>query len=51
MAQEVPSVIAQGGDEAVRVETIVLPDPGPGEVAKAFTRMRGGDVLRSAVVL
>ncbi|WP_128436534.1 S-(hydroxymethyl)mycothiol dehydrogenase [Streptomyces cyaneus] len=31
MAQEVRGVIASGKDEAVRVETIVVPDPGPGE--------------------
>ncbi|MGW4874777.1 alcohol dehydrogenase catalytic domain-containing protein, partial [Streptomyces chartreusis] len=31
MAQEVRGVIAPGKDEAVRVETIVVPDPGPGE--------------------
>ncbi|MQY16042.1 S-(hydroxymethyl)mycothiol dehydrogenase [Streptomyces sp. RB5] len=31
MAQEVRGVIAPGKNEAVRVETIVVPDPGPGE--------------------
>ncbi|MFJ8538898.1 S-(hydroxymethyl)mycothiol dehydrogenase [Streptomyces sp. NPDC093591] len=31
MAQEVRGVIAPGRDEAVRLETIVVPDPGPGE--------------------
>ncbi|WP_217206832.1 S-(hydroxymethyl)mycothiol dehydrogenase [Streptomyces sp. AC550_RSS872] len=31
MAQEVRGVIAPGKDQAVRVETIVVPDPGPGE--------------------
>ncbi|MGI5413381.1 S-(hydroxymethyl)mycothiol dehydrogenase [Streptomyces chartreusis] len=31
MAQEVRGVIAPGKDEAVRVETIVVPDPGQGE--------------------
>ncbi|UUU29451.1 S-(hydroxymethyl)mycothiol dehydrogenase [Streptomyces sp. CA-210063] len=31
MAQEVRGVIAAGKDEPVRVETIVVPDPGPGE--------------------
>jgi S-(hydroxymethyl)mycothiol dehydrogenase len=31
MAQEVRGVIAPGRDEPVRVETIVVPDPGPGE--------------------
>jgi S-(hydroxymethyl)mycothiol dehydrogenase len=31
MAQEVRGVIAPGKDEPVRVETIVVPDPGPGE--------------------
>ena len=31
MAQEVRGVIAPGKDEAVRVERIVVPDPGPGE--------------------
>ncbi|MGN9759956.1 S-(hydroxymethyl)mycothiol dehydrogenase [Streptomyces sp. SD31] len=31
MAQEVRGVIAPGKGEAVRVETIVVPDPGPGE--------------------
>ncbi|MGW4087676.1 S-(hydroxymethyl)mycothiol dehydrogenase [Streptomyces sp. NPDC004822] len=31
MAQEVRGVIAVGKDEPVRVETIVVPDPGPGE--------------------
>ncbi|MFG2550888.1 S-(hydroxymethyl)mycothiol dehydrogenase [Streptomyces sp. NPDC048581] len=31
MAQEVRGVIAGGKDEPVRVETIVVPDPGPGE--------------------
>ncbi|MGI5134541.1 MULTISPECIES: S-(hydroxymethyl)mycothiol dehydrogenase [unclassified Streptomyces] len=31
MAQEVRGVIAPGKDEQVRVETIVVPDPGPGE--------------------
>jgi S-(hydroxymethyl)mycothiol dehydrogenase len=31
MAQEVRGVIAPGKGEPVRVETIVLPDPGPGE--------------------
>ncbi|MDQ0791013.1 S-(hydroxymethyl)mycothiol dehydrogenase [Streptomyces sp. B3I8] len=32
MAQEVRGVIAPGKDEPVRIETIVVPDPGPGEV-------------------
>ncbi|WP_326688373.1 S-(hydroxymethyl)mycothiol dehydrogenase [Streptomyces sp. NBC_01795] len=31
MAQEVRGVIAPGKNEPVRVETIVIPDPGPGE--------------------
>ncbi|MER5910856.1 S-(hydroxymethyl)mycothiol dehydrogenase [Streptomyces sp. NPDC001982] len=31
MAQEVRGVIAPGKDQPVRVETIVVPDPGPGE--------------------
>ncbi|MBW8698860.1 S-(hydroxymethyl)mycothiol dehydrogenase [Streptomyces sp. MBT84] len=31
MAQEVRGVIAPGKDEPVRIETIVVPDPGPGE--------------------
>ncbi|EGX54965.1 putative zinc-containing dehydrogenase [Streptomyces zinciresistens K42] len=31
MAQEVRGVIAGGKDQQVRVETIVVPDPGPGE--------------------
>src|SRR4051795_12011148 len=31
MAQEVRGVIAAGKDEPVRVETIMVPDPGPGE--------------------
>jgi S-(hydroxymethyl)mycothiol dehydrogenase len=31
MAQEVRGVIAPGKDEPVRTETIVVPDPGPGE--------------------
>ncbi|MFJ7073858.1 S-(hydroxymethyl)mycothiol dehydrogenase [Streptomyces sp. NPDC098781] len=31
MAQEVRGVIAPGKDEAVRVETVLVPDPGPGE--------------------
>ncbi|MFD7918173.1 S-(hydroxymethyl)mycothiol dehydrogenase [Streptomyces sp. NPDC059740] len=31
MAQEVRGVIAPGKDEPVRLETIVVPDPGPGE--------------------
>ena len=31
MAQEVRGVIAPGKNEPVRVETIVVPDPGPGE--------------------
>jgi S-(hydroxymethyl)mycothiol dehydrogenase len=31
MAQEVRGVIAPGKDEPVRVEAIVVPDPGPGE--------------------
>src|SRR4051794_32251766 len=31
MAQEVRGVIAPGKDEPLRVETIVVPDPGPGE--------------------
>ncbi|WP_155054118.1 alcohol dehydrogenase catalytic domain-containing protein, partial [Streptomyces blattellae] len=31
MTQEVHGVIAPGKDEPVRVETIVVPDPGPGE--------------------
>ncbi|MGQ4365860.1 S-(hydroxymethyl)mycothiol dehydrogenase [Streptomyces sp. SAS_272] len=31
MPQEVRGVIAPGRDEPVRVETIVIPDPGPGE--------------------
>ncbi|WSQ13277.1 S-(hydroxymethyl)mycothiol dehydrogenase [Streptomyces sp. NBC_01231] len=32
MSQEVRGVIASGKKEPVRVETIVVPDPGPGEV-------------------
>ncbi|NGN64069.1 S-(hydroxymethyl)mycothiol dehydrogenase [Streptomyces sp. A7024] len=31
MAQEVRGVIAPGKNEPVRVETVVIPDPGPGE--------------------
>ncbi|MEO3975379.1 S-(hydroxymethyl)mycothiol dehydrogenase [Streptomyces sp. CAU 1734] len=31
MSQQVRGVIAPGRDEPVRVETIVIPDPGPGE--------------------
>lgn len=31
MAQQVRGVIAPGKDEPVRVETVVVPDPGPGE--------------------
>lgn len=31
MAQQVQAVIAPGKNEPVRVETIVVPDPGPGE--------------------
>ncbi|MEV4433324.1 S-(hydroxymethyl)mycothiol dehydrogenase [Streptomyces sp. NPDC049585] len=31
MAQEVRAVVAPGRNEPVRVETIVVPDPGPGE--------------------
>ncbi|MBC2907752.1 S-(hydroxymethyl)mycothiol dehydrogenase [Streptomyces cupreus] len=31
MAQQVRGVVAPGKDEPVRVETIVVPDPGPGE--------------------
>jgi S-(hydroxymethyl)mycothiol dehydrogenase len=31
MAQEVRGVVAPGRNEPVRVETIVIPDPGPGE--------------------
>ncbi len=31
MAQEVRGVIAPGKDEPVRIETVVVPDPGPGE--------------------
>ncbi|MEU6632142.1 alcohol dehydrogenase catalytic domain-containing protein, partial [Streptomyces parvus] len=31
MAQQVQAVIAPGRNEPVRVETIVIPDPGPGE--------------------
>lgn len=31
MAQEVRGVIAPGKDEPVRVETVLVPDPGPGE--------------------
>jgi len=31
MPQRVPGVIAPGKGEAVRVETVVVPDPGPGE--------------------
>jgi S-(hydroxymethyl)mycothiol dehydrogenase len=31
MAQEVRGVVAPGKGEAVRVETVVVPDPGPGE--------------------
>ncbi|MFI6519509.1 S-(hydroxymethyl)mycothiol dehydrogenase [Spirillospora sp. NPDC050679] len=32
MAQRVRGVIAPGKDEPVRIETIIIPDPGPGEV-------------------
>ncbi|MFC9976532.1 S-(hydroxymethyl)mycothiol dehydrogenase [Spirillospora sp. NPDC127200] len=32
MAQQVRGVIAPGKDEPVRIETIIIPDPGPGEV-------------------
>ncbi len=35
MAQEVRGVIAPGKDEPVRIETIVVPDPGPGEAVVA----------------
>ncbi|MEU6807944.1 S-(hydroxymethyl)mycothiol dehydrogenase [Streptomyces sp. NPDC046831] len=35
MAQEVRGVIAPGKNEPVRVETIVVPDPGPGEAVVA----------------
>ncbi len=35
MPQRVPGVIAPGRGEAVRVETIVVPDPGPGEAIVA----------------
>ncbi|NJP82880.1 S-(hydroxymethyl)mycothiol dehydrogenase, partial [Streptomyces sp. AA8] len=31
MAQEVRGVIARGKGDPVRVETIFVPDPGPGE--------------------
>ncbi|MER5836580.1 S-(hydroxymethyl)mycothiol dehydrogenase, partial [Streptomyces sp. NPDC002130] len=31
MAQEVRGVIAPGKDEPVRIETVLVPDPGPGE--------------------
>ncbi len=31
MAQEVRGVIAPGKNEPVRLETILVPDPGPGE--------------------
>ncbi|MFD7638919.1 alcohol dehydrogenase catalytic domain-containing protein, partial [Streptomyces sp. NPDC059873] len=31
MAQQVQGVVAPGRNEPVRVETIVVPDPGPGE--------------------
>ncbi|GAA2425724.1 hypothetical protein GCM10010405_05290 [Streptomyces macrosporus] len=31
MAQEVRGVVSLGVNEPVRVETIVAPDPGPGE--------------------
>ena len=31
MAQRVPGVIAPGKGEPVRIETVVVPDPGPGE--------------------
>ncbi|MER6914654.1 S-(hydroxymethyl)mycothiol dehydrogenase [Streptomyces sp. NPDC000594] len=35
MSQQVLGVIAPGRDEPVRVETIVVPDPGPGEAVVA----------------
>ncbi|CAL9342399.1 S-(hydroxymethyl)mycothiol dehydrogenase [Streptomyces sp. enrichment culture] len=35
MAQEVRGVIAPGKDEPVRIETVVVPDPGPGEAVVA----------------
>jgi S-(hydroxymethyl)mycothiol dehydrogenase len=31
MAQQVPGVVAPGKGEAVRIETVSVPDPGPGE--------------------
>lgn len=36
MAQEVRGVIAAGKGEPVRIETIVVPDPGPGEAVVAI---------------
>jgi S-(hydroxymethyl)mycothiol dehydrogenase len=35
MAQQVPGVIARAKGEPVRIETIVVPDPGPGEAVVA----------------
>ncbi|MEU5158134.1 S-(hydroxymethyl)mycothiol dehydrogenase [Streptomyces sp. NPDC020875] len=35
MSQQVRGVIAPGKDEPVRVETIIVPDPGPGEAVVA----------------
>ena len=44
MAQEVRGVIAPGKDEPVRIETIVVPDPGPGE---AVVRVRACGVCHT----
>lgn len=47
MPQEVRGVIARAKGSPVEVTTIVVPDPGPGEVV---VRIRAcGDVLRSVV--
>ncbi|MCD0449994.1 S-(hydroxymethyl)mycothiol dehydrogenase [Actinocorallia sp. API 0066] len=44
MAQRVRGVIAPGRDEPVRIETIVVPDPGPGE---AVVRVRACGVCHT----
>ncbi|AWW36222.1 S-(hydroxymethyl)mycothiol dehydrogenase [Streptomyces cadmiisoli] len=44
MAQEVRGVIAPGKDEPVRIETIVVPDPGPGE---AVVRVQASGVCHT----
>ncbi|MET8445947.1 S-(hydroxymethyl)mycothiol dehydrogenase [Streptomyces sp. NPDC005209] len=44
MAQEVRGVIAPGKDQPVRIETIVVPDPGPGE---AVVRVQASGVCHT----